>query len=414
MTQLIHVYREAFQGLPKDIWLLSAVLFVNRCGTMVLTFLTLYLTQELGFSLTVAGQVLSAYGLGHLAGAFLGGWLCDRLGYLRIQFASLAFSGLGFLVMEHIHTRNGLFLITFLVATAAEAFRPANSAALAALAPPALRTRAVALNRMALNLGWGVGPALGGWLASQDYSLLFRVDGVTCLVAAWFLHLLFQGRTGLEKELEAEEPVSAVTLHPLRDVPFLFFLLLTGLFAVLFYQGWSTYPFHLKEVYGFSEARFGLLMAVNALLIILFEMVLTHRGERLPALTLVGFGTFLVGLGLGILPLGTSVALAVLSMVTWTFGEMLAIPFAGGWLANRAGATHRGMYMGLYTMGWGAAFVVAPSLGTWIYQELGADVLWYGTGVVGLLLWGAFEILQRFLERSPANPSAKSKPAEAV
>jgi MFS family permease len=397
MHTIINFYRDAFRGLPKDVWFLSFVLFVNRCGTMVLTFLVLYLTQELGFSLAVAGRVLSVYGLGHMVGAWIGGWFCDRLGFLRIQFLSLAFSGLGFLVMEHMQTLPSLLAITFFVATSAEAFRPANSAALAALSPPHLRTRAVALNRMALNLGWGVGPAVGGWLASHDYALLFRVDGVSCMIAALVLHVLFRGRTGTEVDTDAEESTSAVLLHPLRDLPFLSFLLLLSLFALIFFQGWGTLTYHLKEVYGFSETRFGMLMALNALLIFVFEMVLTHWAERFRPLLLIGIGAFLVGAGLAILPLGTSVALAVLSMVTWTFGEMLAVPFAGGWVANRAGAKYRGKYMGIYTMGWGAAFIAAPALGTWVYQELGADTLWFGCGVMGILIWMGCWLLGRVL-----------------
>ena len=400
MQHLWNLYRDAFRGLSREIWLLSAVIFVNRCGTMVLTFLTLYLTQEMGLSLTVAGQVLSVYGVGHLLGAWLGGWLCDRLGFLRIQLYSLALSGLGFLVMEHAHTLPHLLAVTFFVATAAEAFRPANSAALAALSPPHLRTRAVALNRMALNLGWGVGPAVGGWLATYDYAWLFRVDGVTCLVAAFALNWFFQGRSGREPELNLPVGEQASEVHPLSDRAFLVFLLLMGLFCMLFYQNWSTFPFHIKEAYGFSEARFGLLMALNALLIILFEMILTHRSERYHPLTMVGFGCILTGLGMAVLPLGTTVALAVLSVTTWTFGEMLSIPFAGGWVANRAGAEHRGKYMGLYTMSWGAAFIIAPALGTWIYETLGPETLWYGCGVLGVLLFLGCEAL-RFYGSGP-------------
>jgi MFS family permease len=394
MQHLWNLYRDAFRGLSREIWLLSAVIFVNRCGAMVLTFLTLYLTQELGMSLAVAGQVLSVYGLGHLLGAWLGGWLCDRLGFLRIQLFSLALSGLGFLAMEHAHTLPHILAITLFVATTAEAFRPANSAALAALSPPHLRTRAVALNRMALNLGWGVGPAVGGWLATYDYAWLFRVDGVTCLVAAFFLHYLFHGRSGREPELNLPTGEDASEVHPLSDRTFLAFLVVMGFFCIVFYQSWGTFPFHIKEVYGFSEARFGLLMALNAVLIILFEMILTHRGERYHPLTMVGFGCLLVGFGMAVLPLGATVGLAVLSVAAWTFGEMLSIPFAGGWVANRAGAKHRGKYMGLYTMAWGAAFIVAPALGAWVYEYIGPDTLWYGCGILCLLLFLGCEALR--------------------
>ena len=121
--KLFHLYRDAFSGLPRDIWYLSLVLMINRSGTMVLTFLPLYLTRHLAFDLIFAGQVLSAYGLGHLAGAFVGGWTVDRLGAIRVQTLALALSGLGFFAYEGTLSRGGILTLTFLVATAAESFR---------------------------------------------------------------------------------------------------------------------------------------------------------------------------------------------------------------------------------------------------------------------------------------------------
>ena len=394
MKTLLNLYGDAYRGLPREVWFLSAVLFVNRSGSMVLTFMTLYLTQELGWAMTLAGQVLSVYGLGHLLGALIGGWFCDRIGALRIQFLSLALSGLGMLALEHLRSVTGVMLSTLFVAITAESFRPANGAALAAYSPPHLRTRAVALNRMALNLGFAAGPAIGGWLAMRDYAWLFRVDGLTCILAAFLLLALFRGR---QHRFAEDEAVLATTreLHPLQDRVFLAFLPLVILLTLCFFQGWSTYPVYLNEVYGIEESRFGLLMMLNALLILTFEMILTQRAEKLRPFSVIGVGTFLFGLGMAVLPLGATWMLAVLSVVIWTVGEMLAVPAAGGWVANRASPAHRGKYMGLYTMAWGVGFIIAPSVGAWVYQQFGPNVLWIGTGAVAGMTWLGFEWLQR-------------------
>ncbi len=407
MQRIFKLYLEAYRGLPPEIWLLSVVMLINRSGTMVLTFLALYLTGELGFSLTLAGQVLSIYGLGHLVGAWIGGWLVDRIGPLKIQFLALLLSGFGYIVLEQLRSVGGLMLVTFLVATASESFRPANGTALTEFSPPTLRTRAMALNRMALNLGFSVGPAVGGWLALRDYSLLFWVDGATCILAAIFLWILFRNRSAAYTDERSEEQPEEA-LHPLRDRPFLLFLGLTVLFAICFFQGWSTYPLYLHDVYGFDEARFGLLMTLNAVLILVFEMVLTHWIERHRPLRVVGWGSLLVGLGMVILPLGQTVLLAVASMTILTFGEMLVAPSAGGWVANRSHASHRGKYMGLYTMAWGLAFIIAPSAGTWIYQHLGGTVLWASVGGIGVVVLVGCELLLRRMRRAPASAAAAS------
>ncbi|MEM7350640.1 MAG: MFS transporter [Acidobacteriota bacterium] len=408
MKKLLDLYLDAYRGLPREVWFLSAVLLVNRSGTMVLTFLTLYLTLELGWTLTLAGQVLSIYGVGHLAGAWIGGWLCDRIGGLRIQFLSLLLSGLGMFVLEHLRTPTGVMLATFFVATTAESFRPANGATLAAFSPPHLRTRAVALNRMALNLGFAFGPAVGGWLAVRDYSLLFWVDGVTCILAAFLLRALLPHEPIEATDESAAGQRAALELHPMKDWIFLAFLGLVVLLTLGFFQGWSTYPVFLNEVYGLAESQFGLLMTLNAVLILAFEMILTHRAEVFRPLSVVGAGTFLFGLGMTVLLFGNHWMLAVFSVVIWTTGEMLAAPFAGGWVANRAGPKHRGKYMGLYTMAWGLGFIIAPSGGAWIYQHFGPNTLWLATGLLGAVTWIGFELLDRRIRQLPIAAVAES------
>ncbi len=400
MRSLLQAYLRAFEGLPKDIWYLSLALLVNRSGAMVLTFLSLYLTQELGTTLAVAGQVLSMYGAGHLTGAFLGGWLCDRIGALRLQVWSLLLSGLCFLILGQLQSVAAILALTFLTATIAEAFRPANGSALAAFAPPKLRTRAVALNRLALNLGFAVGPAVGGWLAARSYAALFWVDAATCAAAALILAFLFRGRLG-HNAVQGEDEDDFPGIHPLRDVPFLGFLGLTVVMAFCVLQGWSNYPVYLKLEHGIDEAGFGLLMAFNALLIIALEMVITHRTEHLRPLLVVGVGAVLTCAGFGIMPLGHGMGMAMASVVIWSFGEMLAIPAGGGFVANRAGTLHRGKYMGLHTAAWGVAFVAAPAGGAWIYERFGPNALWLGIAALGPFLLLGFALLARVADRSP-------------
>lgn len=374
---------------------------------MVQTFLTLYLTEELGYGLGAAGQVLAVYGTGYLVGTSMGGWLCDRIGPLRIQCLSLALSGLGFLGLEHLRTLPAIMVTTFFIAVAEEAFSPANLSALAAFSPPQLQARAVALNRMALSLGMATGVAVGGWLAMRDYTLLFRVEGATSLAAAALLGLLFWRRAA--KVPSASGPVpsggsggSGVEVNPLRDGSFLAFLGLIFLTMLILVQAWSTYPIYLTQVYGMTKSHYGLLMGLNGLLMLLFEMVITHSTARFHPLTVMGAGALLLGLGFAILPLGSTWTVAVASVFIWTTGDMLGTPTAGGWVARRAGNLHRGKYMGLYTMTWGLGWIVAPAAGAFLYRTPGPESLWLTAGVLGGLLWAGFELLRGRESRTQA------------
>jgi predicted MFS family arabinose efflux permease len=405
LRSLISTYREAFAGLSRTVWLLSAATLVNRAGTMVLPFLALFLTLDRGYSKTEAGEVLALYGLGGIGAAFLGGWLADRFPPTRVMQVSLLLNGIGFVILGQLHGRFGIALVTLAVSLAGEAFRPASFAAVTAASDPATRARSFALHRLAVNLGMTLGPAIGGFLAVYSYGWLFLADGATCILAAGLLATLRlgsgPGRSPLppRPETVGEEPVRAER-SPWRDGRFLAILVLVFALAVVVFQTLSTYMLTLHDEYGFSEAKIGLLLAVNTLIIVAVEMVLVHALQGRPVLPWVGFGAFLFCAGLGLLTFGSSAAWVAFTIVIWTVGEMISFPLATTAVAERAGKRNLGAYMGLYNFAWQAAFVVAPLAGTWVYQRYGSRTLWLSCGVVGMAIWIGFQLLA-WRERHP-------------
>ena len=170
LKKSIRIYRNSFSGLSRPVWILALVLLINRSGTMVLPFMSLYLTSELGFSFESAGWVLSSFGVGSLVGTWVGGRLADKVGYLRVQFLSLLISGGFFILLMFGETLPMLCLLTFLTSATGDAFRPANMAAVGDLANEGTRTRSIALIRLAINLGFAIGPAIGGVVSRQVVS----------------------------------------------------------------------------------------------------------------------------------------------------------------------------------------------------------------------------------------------------
>lgn len=398
MRAITKAYRQAFSGLPRQVWLLALVTFINRSGTMVLPFLALYLTQERGFSAAATGRALGIYGVGAVAGAYLGGRLCDRLTPRKVMALSLLGQGAGFLVLGLLRSRPGILAMMFGLSVVGEAFRPATAAALARGSLPGEQARAFALNRLAVNLGLTFGPAAGGFLAGISYLWLFVADGGSCLLAVLFLLAAFRG----EKPLPAPPAGEAGRARsPWKDPVFLALLPLMTLLGMVLFQIFSTYPLTLHARYGFSEARIGLVLAINTLVISLFEMVLVHRLRDREPLRVAGMGCFIFCAGFALLPLGSSFAFVAATVLVWTVGEMLSLPFISGWVGNRAGGENLGGYMGLFTLSFSMALVLGPPVGTWIYQRYGGEALFYGCGVVGLLLWGGFAALSPRSGRAP-------------
>lgn len=201
MSRIIQLYKNAFSGLSRPAWMLGLVMLINRSGTMVLPFLGIYLTSALGFNLEQTGIILSCFGIGSMAGSFLGGWLTDKFGHFYVQFLSLVIGGIIFILLAN----EGYYQMAvgvLVLSTIAESFRPANTSSVSFYAKPENVSRAFSLNRMAINLGFSIGPAVGGLLAAISFKLLFVADGITCIAAALFFFIYFRNIKGYDSELK--------------------------------------------------------------------------------------------------------------------------------------------------------------------------------------------------------------------
>lgn len=386
------MYRNAFSGLNRDVWLLSLVLFINRAGTMVIPFLTIYLTVKKGFTLEEAGFILSLFGAGSVLGSFVGGWLTDRIGHYPVQFWTLILSGFGFISLGYAEHFWEFGIIIFVTSTIGDAFRPANQASVASYSHPDRRTRSFALMRLAVNLGMATGPALGGLLSQTlGYEWLFVMDGVTCMLAALCLRLFLRPKPVVEPVTDLAATKQKPSLPPrsaYRDRLFIAFVALNLVFAIGFMQLFNALPVFLKTVYEFSEFQVGLLITFNGLLIVIMEMPLVAGLEnRYSSLGIIAIGNILIALGYTCFTLGLSwIVIPIIFMLFLTMGEMLSLPFASAFALSRSGETNRGQYMGLYSMGFAVALIIAPIFGMYIAGHFGFEVLW---GILAIMGTGA-------------------------
>jgi hypothetical protein len=217
-----------------------------------------------------------------------------------------------------------------------------------------------------------------------------------------------RGRAQVDTAPRAVDPVGS----PWRDGPFVVFLGLAMVLAVVFFQINGTFPLYLHHEYGLSEAGIGGLLGLNALVVVACEMLILHRIERLPPLAVIGPGAFLLCLGFALLPLGRGALYAAGTVLVWTVGEMLSLPMANIFVAARAGTARSGRYMGAYTMSFATAFLIAPALGLAVYERLGGGALWGAAGAVGGALWVGFWALGRVLASPPASAS-RARPPQA-
>jgi MFS family permease len=380
-------------SLPREVWYLCLAILINRAGTMVLPFLTLYLTIDRGFQPGTAGLVLTVYGICAIVTAPLAGRFSDKFGGLRIMKLSLILSGLILFAFPFVTSLTGIFIVCGLWALASEAFRPPSMAIIGDLAGPERRKAAFALSRLAINIGMSIGPVIGGFLAMRSYQLLFVVDGTTSLLAGFLLALLpWRTLHRANKELfaaagnETAEPKPALRYSDvLKNGRFTYFLIAMLPIEMVFFQPLAAMPLFLVRDLNMTEAGVGLLFAINTIIIIIVEVPLNmamidwrHRHS-------LALGAVLIGAGFGALILVDGVVGAAITVVVWTFGEMIFLPASAAFVSDIAPREQAGAYMGLYTMGFSLALAVGPWAGTAVMQRFGPSAVWMGTLTCGLI-----------------------------
>jgi predicted MFS family arabinose efflux permease len=384
-VSIIRLYKTAYSGLSRNNWLMSFVMLVNRSGTMVVPFMSIYCINVLHFTVIQAGSIMALFGAGSICGAFTGGKLTDKFGFYDMQVGALLSGGILFIALGYQHTFLTLSIGTFVLSFCNEAFRPANSTAIAYYSSPENKTRSYALHRLSVNLGWAFGGALGGFLASYNYRILFWVDGCTNIVAALLLLKLIP-RSTVEKVVKSAA-IHARSLSAYRDKVYLFFILLSTFFGLCFFQFFIMEPVFFKIAWHFNERFIGFLLALNGILIALVEMLLINslEGKR-HGLIYITVGVLVTGMGfvlLNVLPAG--IATAILVVIIVTFGEMLSMPFMNSYWISRTTNYNRGEYAALYTMSWSAAQILAPALGSQMIYYGGFKLLWWVLGALCLL-----------------------------
>lgn len=396
ISRTLSLYKSAYSGLSPSTWWLSFVMLINRSGTMVLPFMTIYLTSpSMGYSIGQAGIVMALFGLGSVTGGFVGGKLTDRLGFHPVQLITLLGGGILFMVLGQMKSFQLICLVTFLLSLVNEAFRPANSTAIVAYSNEGARTRSYALNRLAINLGWAIGSALGGFLAAINYELLFWVDGVTNISAALLLWYFLHPSKQVKRQ--KKETVADPSHSPYRDKIYLWFILLTILFAACFFQLFTNLNAYYKIELHFNEAFIGLIGALNGVMIAIIEMVLIFKLEgRRPSLFYITRGTILVGIAYLMLNIfHINHIMALLMMVVMTMGEILVLPFMNTFWTSRSADHNRGQYAGLYTIAWSIAQTAGPFLGSQIAEYANFEMLWWVLGAASFVTAAGFMCLQK-------------------
>lgn len=393
---------DPYKGLSREIWYLALITLVNRAGAMVVPFLSLYLTKHMGYGLTEVGWVMTSFGFGSVAGVWLGGKMSDKIGFYRVLVLSLMLAGIVLFCLQFLNTFwvlcGGVFLLTLV----ADGFRPAVYLAISAYSKPENRTRSITLIRLAINLGFSVGPALGGFLiANVSYAGLFWVDGITCFLASFLLIKLLRYKEASKKP---KPSLNQQLNSPYTDWVYLLFIAAMFLIGFAFLQYFATIPLFYNSKIGLDEQHIGWLLSLNGLLIFFLEMPLMSFFERkkTKAIKVMLLGLFFLAMSFLVLNTYSLVSVAIIGMVFMTFGEMLSFPFSNTFALSRSKRGQQGAYMALYSMSFSFAHILGPNIGFHLTANYGFYITWYVMAGVVILSGILLLILYKILNKSKA------------
>lgn len=403
-------FRSMLAGYPRQFWVLFWGQLINTVGgSMVWPFLTIFMRERLEVSLTTVTLLFTLNSAGGLASMAIAGPAVDRFGRRFAMITGLVTGGAILLGMSAAQTLAAWALLMVLQGLLTPFYRVGADAMVADLIPSARRPEAYALLRMINNLGIAIGPAVGGFVAGVSYTLAFYAAAA----ASWLFVTLviFQVRETLPAPAAAVQDGHQAAQDGrdaargrdggygpvLRDRPFIAFcatFVLVTMPASLMMLLLAVYA---KENYGVPESQYGFIMATNALMVVLFQYVVTRWSQRYAAWRVLTLGALFYAAGAGSVALFHSFWGFWLSMVVLTIGELLLAPTGSTVAANLAPADMRGRYMGLYGITWGVSMGIAPVIGGYLYDHAAPATIWLFGLSAGLAAAFGFLLLRHRL-----------------
>ncbi len=374
---------------------------------MVLPFLSLYLTKDLEWSLSMAAIAGTSFGLGSLVSSILGGYLSDRYPLFKIMLFALIGGGICFILLTWITSFIAFVIWVFITTTVADILRPAAMGAVSEFSDETNLTRGISLLRMAINLGFAVGPFFGGFLIENiGYQFIFIADGVTCILAGFLLLYFFNDKMSLQLNRDIDGKKFDPKLKnppPFLDFKFMLFLFFNMVMLIMFFQLFHTIPLFFTEVFHLTESEIGKFFMMNGLLICLTEMPIIYYFEkRKMAYRPMVWGACLIGTSFLFLIFGTPHFLLtiILFNVVISIGEIINFPFISTISILRAKEDNKGLYIGFMTTMFSLAFLLAPLAFMPFVESIGYKVVWISCCVLSLISALALYLLKPSFEHS--------------
>ncbi|UYP47169.1 Multidrug resistance protein MdtH [Candidatus Lokiarchaeum ossiferum] len=387
------------QEFPNTFWVLTLSTFIDRMGGfMLFPFFSIYLMEHFSASFTQVGLLFMMMSIGNILGSVIGGAVTDKIGRKKIIIFGLVASGLGSILMGLVNQLEIFYILASLLGILGSIGHPARQAMVPDLLLPEQHSQAYAILRVAVNISATVGPILGGFIALHSYMALFIIDAASSIITAIIVAFIIP-ETKRPVSIEAESQSFSETLKGyftvMKDRVFMSYLFISAIMILVYMQMYSTLSVYLVAEQGFTNQMIGLLMSVNAALVVTTQFLITRKISKMPLLKAMALGTLCYGIGFGMFGIVNSVYFVFIAMIFVTLGEMIALPTSQGVVAKFAPEDKRGRYMAVFSFSWTIPNLFGTLLAGNIMDKYNPNWVWYGCVILSAIAIGGFLLLHR-------------------
>ena len=399
MSNFLQRTRNTYNEYPRAFWIYNIIVFIDRLGGFMLyPFFALYLTQKYEIGMSTVGLLFGVFSISGMVGSALGGAIADRMGRKTVIIFSLILSSLSALGMGFAPTLGIFIAVVVLVGTLSSIGHPAHEAVVADLLPQEKRAEGYGIIRVVFNVAVIIAPPIAGLLIANSYLTLFIVDAVISLISAAIV-LFFLPETKPQTQAHTKPETMKQTFagygRVFKDTPFVAFIGVTVMMTLVYMNMNSTLGVYLRDQHGLPEIRYGWLLSINAIIVVLFQFWVTRRLQNFKPMLMMAAGSLLYAIGFAMYGFVPTFALFVVAMIVITIGEMVVSPFQQSLVANFAPEDMRGRYMAVSGLSWSISFTVGPYFAGLILDSANPSLLWVFCGLIGLLATTGFMALNK-------------------
>ncbi len=381
--------KSTYKEYPAAFKVLILATFIDRLGNFLLfPFFALYITERFGVGMVEVGFLFTIFAAGNLFGSTIGGALADKYGRRAMTLFGLVVSGIGNISMGLANNLTVFYSLAIFLGLIGNFGGPARQAMVADLLPPEQRAEGYGILRIALNLAATIGPSLGGLLVAYSYMTLFIADAITSIITAIIVYTVIPETKPQKRDDEPEDSVMKTFIgykEVLKDWVFVLFLLVSAVIVLVYMNMNSILSVFLRDVHGFPAQGFGLMLSMNAIMVVFFQFWITRRISKYAPMKVMAFGAIFLLIGFGMYGFVSEVYMFFIAMAIITIGEMIVFPVGQVAAASFAPEDKRGRYMAVYGFQWAIPNLFGVLVMGLVMEYIGPNWVWYLAAILSLI-----------------------------